>query len=287
MEILRYTFFQNALWGGLFTAIACGIVGTYVVSRRLVFISGGVTHASFGGLGLGFYLGINPFLTALGFAVLSAFGVEWMSRSRRVREDSAIAAIWSLGMAIGAIFIVLTPGYAPNLSSYLFGNILTISRTDIYWTGGFAAALSLFFTLYYRAVLYSAFDRNFARTQGLPVKAIEYVMTLFISVTIVLSIRLVGIMLLMSLLTVPQMTVNLFTSDFRKIIFGSIGLGFASCVTGLYLSYILQIPSGAFIIVVLIACFLAAKLFHLIVRKISSASATCPAPPPTPADRSR
>ena len=104
MEILRYTFFQNALWGGLFTAIACGIVGTYVVSRRLVFISGGVTHASFGGLGLGFYLGINPFLTALGFAVLSAFGVEWMSRSRRVREDSAIAAIWSLGMAIGAIF---------------------------------------------------------------------------------------------------------------------------------------------------------------------------------------
>ena len=277
MEILRYTFFQNALWGGLFMAIACGIVGTYVVTRRLVFISGGVTHASFGGLGLGFYLGVNPFLTALGFAVLSAFGVEWMSRSRRVREDSAIAAIWSLGMAIGAIFIVLTPGYAPNLSSYLFGNILTISRTDIYWTGGFAAALSLFFTLYYRAVLYSAFDRDFARTQGLPVKAVEYVMTLFISVTIVLSIRLVGIMLLMSLLT----------SDFRKIIFGSIGLGFASCVTGLYLSYILQIPSGAFIIVVLIACFLAAKLFHLIVRKISSASATCPASTPTPADRSR
>jgi len=190
-------------------------------------------------------------------------------------------------MAIGAIFIVLTPGYAPNLSSYLFGNILTISRTDIYWTGGFAAALSLFFTLYYRAVLYSAFDRDFAQTQGLPVKTIEYVMTLFISVTIVLSIRLVGIMLLMSLLTVPQMTVNLFTSDFRKIIFGSIGLGFASCVTGLYLSYILQIPSGAFIIVVLIACFLAAKLFHLIVRKKSSASATCPASTPTPADRSR
>ena len=128
MEILRYTFFQNALWGGLFTAIACGIVGTYVVSRRLVFISGGVTHASFGGLGLGFYLGINPFLTALGFAVLSAFGVEWMSRSRRVREDSAIAAIWSLGMAIGAIFIVLTPGYAPNLSSYLFAYRYLLDR---------------------------------------------------------------------------------------------------------------------------------------------------------------
>lgn len=261
MNILHYTFFQNALWGSLFTAIACGIVGTYIVSRRLVFISGGVTHASFGGLGLGFFFGINPFLTALGFAVLSAFGIEWVSRSQRVREDSAIAAVWSLGMAVGAIFIVLTPGYAPNLASYLFGNILTISKTDIYRTGTFALLSSLFFIVYYRDILYSAFDRDFALTQKVPVKMIEYTMTLFISVTIVLSIRLVGIMLLMSLLTVPQMTVNLFTSDFRKIIFGSIGLGFAACITGLYLSYFLQIPSGAFIIVVLIACFLAAKLF--------------------------
>jgi len=267
MDILQYTFFQNALWGSLFTAIACGIVGTYVVARRLVFISGGITHASFGGLGLGFYLQVNPFLTALVFAVLSAFGVEWVSKSHQVREDSAIAAVWSLGMAIGAIFIVLTPGYAPNLSSYLFGNILTISRMDILCTAALALLASLFFIFFYREIVYSAFDRDFALTQKIPVKTIEYTMTFFIAVTIVLSIRLVGIMLLMSLLTVPQMTINLFTSNFKRIIFGSILLGFFACVTGLFLSYLLEIPSGAFIIIVLIGSFLIAKLGLFVIKK--------------------
>lgn len=267
MDILQYTFFQHALLGSFFAAIACGIVGTYVVARRLVFISGGITHASFGGLGLGFYLHTNPFLTALCFAVLSAFGVEWASKSQQIREDSAIAVVWSLGMAIGAIFIVLTPGYAPNLSSYLFGNILTISRTDIICTAVLALLASLFFLFFYREIVYSAFDRDFALTQRIPVKLIEWVMTLFIAVTIVLSIRLVGIMLLMSLLTVPQMTINLFTSDFKRIIFGSIVLGFFACVAGLFLSYLLHIPSGAFIIVVLISIFLLAKLGLFVARK--------------------
>ena len=123
MDLLQYGFFQHALLGSLLTAIACGIVGTYIVSRRLVFISGCITHASFGGLGLGFYLGMNPILMAMLFSVLSAFGVEWASKTQNVREDSAIAGIWSLGMALGVIFIFLTPGYAPNLSAYLFGNI--------------------------------------------------------------------------------------------------------------------------------------------------------------------
>ncbi|MDR1454575.1 MAG: metal ABC transporter permease [Tannerella sp.] len=259
MEILQYTFFRHALWSSLLMSIACGLVGTYVVSRRLVFISGGITHASFGGLGIGFYLGINPFLGALGFAVLSAFGVEWASKSYRVREDSAIAAVWSLGMAVGMVFIVLTPGYAPNLSSYLFGNILTVSQTDILWTAAFVAVLCTVFAALYREIVYSAFDRDFAVTQGLPVKAVECLMTVCIAVTIVLSIRLVGIMLLMSMLTVPQMTVNLFTAEFRRIVTGSILLCLGACIAGLFLSYYLRIPSGTFIIIVLILFFLLAK----------------------------
>jgi len=267
MDILHYAFFQHALWGSLLMSIACGIVGTYVVSRRLVFISGGITHASFGGLGIGFYLGVNPFLSALGFAVLSAFGVEWASKSYRVREDSAIAAVWSLGMAVGMVFIVLTPGYAPNLSSYLFGNILTVSSADIFWTALFVVFLCLMFLCLYREIVYSAFDRDFAVTQGVPVKAIEYMMTVCIAVTIVLSIRLIGIMLLMSMLTVPQMTVNLFTSDFRRIVAGSILLGILACVAGLFLSYFLHIPSGTFIIIVLIAFFLLAKGVLLLRRR--------------------
>ena len=199
MDLLQYAFFQNALIGSLLTAIACGIVGTYIVSRRLVFISGGITHASFGGLGLGFYLGTNPILMAMLFSILSAFGVEWASKTQNVREDSAIAGVWSLGMALGVIFIFLTPGYAPNLSAYLFGNILTISTADILWILGLVVLLILIFSLFLREIVYVAFDRDFAVTQGLPVKWIEYTMMCFIAMTIVLSIRLVGIMLLMSL----------------------------------------------------------------------------------------
>ena len=252
MDLLQYTFFQHALLGSLLTAITCGIVGTYVVARRLVFISGGITHASFGGLGLGFYLGTNPILMAMLFSVLSAFGVEWASKTQNVREDSAIAGVWALGMALGVIFIFLTPGYSPNLSAYLFGNILTISMTDIIWVAALAVVLIAVFSLYLREIVYVAFDSDFAKTQHIHVKWI-------IALTIVLSIRLVGIMLLMSLLTLPQITVNLFTSDFKKIIWGSIGLGFLSCVTGLVLSYFLNVPSGAFIILVLVMIFLILK----------------------------
>lgn len=259
MDLLQYSFFQHALLGSLLTAIACGIVGTYIVSRRLVFISGGITHASFGGLGLGFYLGMNPILMAMVFSVLSAFGVEWVSKTQNVREDSAIAGIWSLGMALGVIFIFLTPGYAPNLSAYLFGNILTISTADIVWIAALACILIAVFSCFSREIVYVAFDRDFAVTQRLPVKWIEYMMMFFIAVTIVLSIRLVGIMLLMSLLTLPQITVNLFTSNFKKIIIGSVIIGFLGCVAGLVLSYFLNVPSGAFIILVLVVLFLVAK----------------------------
>ncbi|WP_106831380.1 metal ABC transporter permease [Parabacteroides pacaensis] len=259
MDLLNYAFFQNALIGSLLTVIVCGIVGTYIVARRLVFISGGITHASFGGLGLGFYLHVNPIFMALIFAVLSAFGVEWMSKKQGVREDSAIAGFWALGMALGVIFIFRTPGYAPNLSAFLFGNILTISHTDLYWIAGLVVLLSAMFILFFKEIVYVAFDGDFAITQGLPVKLIEYVMMLFISVTIVISIRLVGIMLLMSLLTLPQMTVNIFTSDFKKIILGSIGIGFLGCVAGLVTSYFLDVPSGACIILVLVVIFLVVK----------------------------
>lgn len=267
IDLFQYAFFQNALLGSLLTAITCGIVGTYIVSRRLVFISGGITHASFGGLGLGFFLGMNPILMAMLFSVLSAFGVEWASKTQNVREDSAIAGIWSLGMALGVIFIFLTPGYAPNLSAYLFGNILTISTADILWIGALAVILTGVFVLFLREIVYVAFDRDFAVTQHLPVKSIEYAMMFFIAVTIVLSIRLVGIMLLMSLLTLPQITVNLFTSDFKKIILGSIFVGFLSCLLGLILSYYLNVPSGAFIILVLVLLFLAVKGVLFVTRR--------------------
>jgi zinc transport system permease protein len=259
IDVLQYTFFRHALIGSLFTCIACGIVGSYIVARRLVFISGGITHASFGGLGLGFYLGISPIFTALIFSIASAFGVEWLSKRQGVREDSAIAAFWALGMALGVMCIFMTPGYAPNITAYLFGNILTITQADLWFAGTFALLLTLCFTRYFNVIRHTAFDREFAQVQGLKTHLIERLMMLAIAICIVSSIRLIGIMLLMSLLTIPQMTANLFTSRFLQMVIYSIAISIAGCISGLFLSYALNVPSGAAIIFVQVLVFLFCK----------------------------
>lgn len=248
MDLLQYTFFQHALLGSLLASIACGLVGTYIVTRRLVFISGGLTHASFGGIGLGLYTGISPILSAALFAVLSAFGVEWLSKRKDMREDSAIAVFWTLGMALGIMFTFLSPGFAPDVSAYLFGNILTITASDIALLGVLSVVLAVFFGLYLRPIVSIAFDREFARSQGLPVEFFEYALMLFIALTIVACLRMVGIVLVISLLTIPQMTANLFSHRFHRIIWLSIGIGYLSCLGGLLLSFYLNVPSGASII---------------------------------------
>lgn len=248
MELLQYTFIQHALVGSLLASIACGLVGTYIVTRRLVFISGGLTHASFGGIGLGLYTGLSPLLSAAVFAVLSAFGVEWLSKRKDMREDSAIAVFWAFGMAVGVMFTFLSPGFAPDLSAYLFGNILTITRSDLLLLGVVAALLTAFFLLFIHPIVYVAFDPEFARSQGLKVQLLEYVMMMFIALTIVACLRMVGIVLVISLLTIPQMTANLFVHRFHHIVWLSIGIGYVSCLGGLYLSFRENIPSGASII---------------------------------------
>jgi zinc transport system permease protein len=268
-DLLSYTFFRNALLGSLFASIACGIIGSYVVVRRLVFISGGITHASLGGIGMGFYFGWNPIFAAMIFSILSAFGIEWLSSRQGVREDSAIGSFWSLGMAVGIIFIYLKPGFAPNLSDYLFGNILTITKPDIIYLAVLSLILIIVFLLFGRHILFAAFDPDFAKIRNLPVNLIKYAMMMGIAITIVLSIRLVGIVLLMSILTVPQMTANLFTSNFVKMIFLSIAIGFLGCLAGLFLSAVLDVPSGVFIIFTQIIVFLVSKWIVKIRRNMS------------------
>ena len=272
MNLLQYTFFQHALLGSLLASIACGIIGTYIVTRRLVFISGGITHASFGGIGLGLFAGISPILSAGAlsrvfadeqaavFSVLSAFGVEWLSRRKDMREDSAIAVFWTLGMALGIMFSFLSPGFAPDLSAYLFGNILTINQTDLWMLGILALLLTGFFYLFIRPIVYIAFDREFARSQKIPVEIFEYLLMMFIALTIVACLRMVGIVLAISLLTIPQMTANLFTYSFKKIIWLSIGIGFLGCLGGLFISYHWKVPSGASIIFFSILIYAVCKI---------------------------
>lgn len=248
MDLLHYTFFQHALLGSLLASIACGIIGTYIVTRRLVFISGGITHASFGGVGLGLFTGVSPILSAAVFSVLSAFGVEWLSKRKDMREDSAIAVFWTFGMAVGIIFSFLSPGFVPDLSAYLFGNILTINRADLWMLGILSVVLAVFFSLFIRPIVCIAFDREFARSQKIPVERFEYLLMMLIALTIVSCLRMVGIVLAISLLTIPQMTANLFTYSFKKIIWLSIAIGFLSCLGGLFISYHWKVPSGASII---------------------------------------
>lgn len=267
MNILEYSFFQNALLGSLLASVLCGFIGTYIVTRRLVFISGGITHASFGGIGLGVFLGINPILSAMVFSVLSAFGVQWMSRRVDVREDSAIAVFWTFGMSLGIICCFLSPGFMPDLPSFLFGSILTISQADLWLLAALLVVVSIVFALLYRTILSVAFDVDFARSQRLPVAFIEYLMMALIALTIVSTLRMVGIVLSISLLTIPQMSANVLTHNFKHMIAWSIAIGWVDCLMGLGLSYALNVPSGASIIFVSILVYLVLKVGNVAFKK--------------------
>jgi len=269
IELFGYSFFQNAILAALFTSISCGIVGAYIVAKRIVFISGGITHASFGGIGIGYFFGFSPLLGAMLFSVMSALGIEYLSKKSEIREDSVIAILWSLGMAIGIIFIFLTPGYSTNLMSYLFGNILTVSKLNIYLLGSLCIVLVGIFYFMYKTILFVAFDEEFARAIKLPVEFTNYLMITLVALTIVLNIRVVGIILVISLLTIPQTIAGIYSKDFKKIILLSIIIGFAGSFFGLLISYYFNIPSGATIIFFMVVLFILAKIIKSLFVSIS------------------
>jgi zinc transport system permease protein len=264
LHLFTYEFFQNAVLAALLMSVSCGIIGTYIVSRRMVFISGGITHASFGGVGIGYYLGFSPLAGAALVAVLAAMTTENLTRRKVLRNDSIIAILWSLGMAIGIIFVYLSPGYAPNLMSYLFGSIITVTNTDLWFMLALALTVTTTFVLFYRPILYVAFDEQFARIRGIPVMFINYLLIILVALTIVLSIRTAGIILVLSVLTIPQNISNLFTNRFSYIMAGSVVLGFIASLLGLILSYSLDIPSGATIIFTLVVLYLVARLIKVL-----------------------
>lgn len=259
MEILSYTFFRHALIGIVIISIAAAMIGTYIMTRRMVFLSGGITHACFGGLGLGYMLGISPIVCAAGFAVAGALGVDWLDR-RNVRNDSAIAVIWALGMALGTLFVFLTEGYVPELNSFLFGNVLTITSSDLWVFAAFTAVLIGFYSVMYPYIVAISFDADFARTRRLPVTFVNTAMTVFTSLAIVLTIKMIGIMLLMSLMTLPQITAELFTSHYRRMLFASCALSLAGCVGGLFISYFISVPASASIVLLMTAFYILGRL---------------------------
>jgi zinc transport system permease protein len=267
-SIFQYGFIIKGLLGAIFASITAGLAGTYVVSKRMVFLSGGITHASFGGIGIGYFIGINPVVGAAVFGILSALGVEYLSVKQRIREDSAIGILWAFGMAIGIIFIYLTPGYTPNLMSYLFGSILTVSNADIIALGTMSLVLIFYFGIFYRTILYISFDEVFARTYSSYVDVFKYITTSLVALTIVLNIRMAGVVLVISLLTIPPNIAMLFTRVYFKIVIWSVIAGFIGTATGYVISYYAGIPVGATIIFTLVILWVIVKTVTLLIMRI-------------------
>ena len=238
-DILRYEFMQNAVAAALLASLACGIIGTYVVVRKIGFISGGIAHAAFGGIGIGYYLGVNPLLGLIPFSLFSALGIGLLSKKAKVAEDTAIGSFWAAGMAVGVLFIGLAPGYAPDLFSYLFGNILTVPRFDLLMIAG----LDLFIVL------------TVAEASGVPTMLFYLLQLGLIALTVVVLVRVVGIVMVIALLTIPPAIARSFSRNLFVMMLLSTLLCACFTLSGLWFSYLLDTSSGAMIILVAAATF--------------------------------
>lgn len=249
-ELLQYEFIRNALLAVLLASIACGIIGVYVVVKRIVFISGGIAHASFGGVGLGYFLGVNPIWGIIPFSILSALVMGLVSKRSRIPEDTAIGILWALGVSLGIVFIGLSPGYAPDLFSYLFGNILTVTSVDLIIMLILDLVIIMVVFLFYKEFLALSFDDEFATVVGVPTVKLYFLLLCLIALTIVVLMKVVGIIMIIALLTIPAAISKQYTSNLKKMIFISILLSAIFGLGGLWLSYQLNLASGATIVIV-------------------------------------
>ncbi len=243
IELLSYEFMQNALFSGLLASVLCGILGTFVVLKRLVFISGGISHAAFGGLGICYFMGFPPLWGAAATAVLSALALGFLNL-RAHAQDAAIGILWAVGMAIGIVFIYKTPGYVPNLMAYLFGNILMVSRTEVLLTLLLDMVVLGLLALLFKEFVAVAFDEEFSQVLGMPVRALTTLWLLLVAFSVVMLIQVVGIILIIALLTIPPLTSLMLSQDFVKVLAVSVLIGVLMTLGGLGLSYAYDIPSG-------------------------------------------
>lgn len=248
IEALQFEFMRNALYAGLLASIACGIVGVYVVVKRIVFISGGISHISFGGIGLGYLVGVDPVLGAMVFSVASALSIGVITQKTKLSEDTVIGILWAMGMALGILFIGLAPGYAPNLMGYLFGSILTVRFSDIMLMIILIGVIVLAVLTLYKELLALSFDEEYSTIVGIPVKELQLLLLCLIALTIVILIRVVGIILVIALLTIPAALAKQFTYNLKKMMLLAILFGVLLTFGGLWLSYELDLPSGATIV---------------------------------------
>jgi len=247
---LQYDFMRNALIAGLLVSITCGIIGTFVVVKRIVFISGGIAHAAYGGIGMSYFFGWNPVLGAIIFSLASAFGMGFVQRKTKERADSIIGVMWAIGMAIGIIFLDLTPGYKADLMSYLFGSILAVPVSDLWVMLIMNLVILLLVLLFYKELLGITFDEQYAMVLNVPVHWMYLLLLAMIGFSVVMLMRVVGLIMVIALLTIPASIGAMFLRDIKKIMLIASLLGMVFTTLGLFASYFLNLTSGATIILV-------------------------------------
>ena len=263
-DALQFEFIRNALLAGILVSISCGIIGTLVVVNRIVFISGGIAHSAYGGIGLALYTGLSPTLGAALFSVAVAIIMGAISLKNKHRADTIIGVLWAIGMGLGIIFIDLTPGYNVDLMSYLFGSILSVQKTDIWFMIPLVIVIILIILAFYREFIALSYDEEFAFVMGIPVKTLYLVLLCMTALSIVMIIRVVGLILVIALLSIPPYIAEKYTSSLGKMMVLASLLGILFTLLGLWLSYNYDITSGATIIMVAGVSFFISQAIDLI-----------------------
>ena len=261
ISLWQQTFIQNAVITAVLSCIACGITGTFVVVRRLTYLGGGIAHSVLGGLGIAVFFGFAPLLGALGFALGAAFLLGWVTLRFRQHEDTVISALWSVGMAIGVVFMYLTPGYNVNLISFLFGNILMVTGQNILLLAVIDLLIVATVAVLFRQMVAVAFDQEYASLRGINAGAIYLVILVMVALTVVILIQTVGLILVIALLTLPPSLARLMVKTTGAMMAWSVALSLVFTLLGLALSFAANLPSGASIILVTGGFYFAALLF--------------------------
>lgn len=256
--IFAYDFMRSALFASLLVGVVAGLIGTLVVLNRIVFLGGGIAHAAYGGIGLAYYFGQDPMLGAILFSILAALGMGVVHLRTKARSDTLIGVMWSLGMAVGIIFVSLTPGFKADLMSYLFGSLLAVSGGDLLVMALVALLVIVFVLLFFRSLQAISFDETFSTVRNLPVAVLYLMMLVMIGLTVVVAMRVVGLIMVIAMLTIPPATANLFLKDMKGMMFLSVGLSWLFSVLGLVLSFALNLQAGSVIILVAALSYLAA-----------------------------
>ena len=259
-EILGYAFMQRALCAGVLIGAVCATIGVYVVLKGLSFIGAGIAHASFGGVALGFLVGVNPVLTAVVFCLATAWGIGLVARKGQVKEDTAVGVFFASTMALGILFIGLMQGYNVDLFGYLFGSILAVTEQDLWITLGLGLGVLIVVGLFFKELVFVTFDPEMAEVTGVPAGKVYFLLISLIALAVVLSIKVVGIVLVSALIVTPAAAAYQLTEDFQWMMVLAVLIGVGSAVGGLLLSYPLNTASGATIVLLATSIFFIAGM---------------------------